>query len=150
MENTLENRLKFYAQHLGQNMIIDSDSFRTENGNDIIHTTLVSVSLKGIECSGWIPEVEHTALELKPLSMISDEDKIIIDNIEGVGDEENPEGSFNYGEEYWRCHYINGSFIRFPLLETYQYLQSKGYAVPFMGLSVEKQIEYGWIKQASH
>jgi len=28
----------------------------------------------------------------------------------------------------------------------YQYLQSKGYALPYMGLSVEQLIEYGWIK----
>lgn len=26
------------------------------------------------------------------------------------------------------------------------YLRSKGYAIPYMGLTVEKQIEYGWIK----
>lgn len=26
------------------------------------------------------------------------------------------------------------------------YLRSKGYAVPFMGLSVETLIEYGWVR----
>ena len=31
-------------------------------------------------------------------------------------------------------------------LNLYDYLRSKGYALPYMGLSVEKQIEYGWIK----
>lgn len=26
------------------------------------------------------------------------------------------------------------------------YLRSKGYALPYMGISVEDQIKYGWIK----
>lgn len=30
--------------------------------------------------------------------------------------------------------------------EEITYLRSKGYALPWMGLSVEQQIEYGWIK----
>lgn len=29
---------------------------------------------------------------------------------------------------------------------TYDYLRSRGYALPFMGISVEQQIEAGWIK----
>lgn len=32
------------------------------------------------------------------------------------------------------------------LIETIDYIRSKGYALPWMGLSVEQQIEYGWIK----
>ncbi|WGQ15544.1 hypothetical protein [Sphingobacterium faecium] len=32
------------------------------------------------------------------------------------------------------------------ILHAYDFLRSKGYALPFMGLTVEKQIEYGWIK----
>lgn len=34
----------------------------------------------------------------------------------------------------------------YQVLEAYQYLQSKGYALPFMGYTVEELIEAGWIK----
>jgi hypothetical protein len=32
------------------------------------------------------------------------------------------------------------------IIKSHQYLVSKGYALPYMGLSVEQLIEYGWIK----
>lgn len=137
MENTLENRLKFYAQHLGQNIIIDSDCFRSENGNDIIHTKLVSVSLKGIECDGWIPVTEHTALELKPLSLITDEDYKKVFRSEIM----NPEHPSDDIELDGR---IGG--IKLSDITTADFLRSKGYSLPWMGLSIEKLQEYGWIK----
>ena len=31
------------------------------------------------------------------------------------------------------------------VLNVYDFLRSKGYALPWMGLSVEKLVEYGWV-----
>jgi len=39
------------------------------------------------------------------------------------------------GNEYWRCH-----------TQASDYLRSKGYAFPWMGLSVNEMVEAGWIK----
>ncbi|AZA74762.1 SAM domain-containing protein [Chryseobacterium indoltheticum] len=123
MENTLENRLKFYAQHLGQNMIIESDCFKSENGNDIIHTQLVSVSLKGIECNNWIPVTEHTALELKPISSMTDEDA------KKLGFRDCDHFNFDANPDAWKDE-----------------LRLLGYAVDWVNLSIEKQIAFGWLK----
>lgn len=127
MENTLENKAKFFALYWGQELL---------NGTGLVYSATMKTRLSD----------NGDYLELKPLSSITDEEKRIIDEMEGVGDEENPEGYFNYGNKYENCYYRNGDFVRFPLLETYQFLQSKGYALPWMGLSVEKMVEYGWIK----
>lgn len=71
--------------------------------------------------------LEHDSwyLNLKPLSSISDEDKnSILEFVEKV----------------------------IPISETYatvfsiDYLRSKGYALPYLGLSVEDLINAGWIK----
>ncbi|MGI9582619.1 hypothetical protein ACR1PO_15595 [Chryseobacterium sp. RRHN12] len=131
MENTLENKAKFFAQYWGQRV-----------GNFIGSTGLFTISQLYLKKS----VVKQSWLELKPLSSITDEDKIRIKKIENIGDEENPEAYFHFGNTYNQSYYSNEGFERFMLLDTYQYLQSKGYALPWMGLSVEKQIEYGWIK----
>lgn len=174
MKNTLENRLKFYAQHLGQNIIIDSDCFSSENSNDIIHTTLVSVTLKGIECDGWIPVTEHTSLEFKPLSAITDEDALELATLM------NPPFGFSANSTVIKTKLkttvINGNHsldIGFKVdtlskgfILKYEnkpqsmfanegiifcdFLRSKGYALPWMGLSVENLVEYGWIKIKDH
>ncbi|OBW43498.1 hypothetical protein AB670_00027 [Chryseobacterium sp. MOF25P] len=134
MENTKENRLKFYAQHLGQNMIIDSDCFRSENGNDIIHTTLVSVSLKGIECDGWIPVTEHTALELKPISLITAED------VQELG-----WSDIDSFKKYYNSKKDKGCLFAVDI----DGLRQLGFATSWNGLSVRKLQEYGWIKLKS-
>jgi hypothetical protein len=32
------------------------------------------------------------------------------------------------------------------MFELHDYLRSKGYALPWMGLSVDELVEYGWVK----
>ena len=46
----------------------------------------------------------------------------------------------------WNRYALN--FPNFNDIESYEadYLRSRGYAMPFCGLSVEQQIEYGWVK----
>lgn len=143
MKNTKENRLKFYALHLGQKMIIDSDCFRSENRNDIINTTLISVSLKGIECDSWIPETEHTSLKLKPLSSITDKDLRAI----GFTFSPNTKVDINFSVDSYFQHWTlsNGS-SGYLTLKDFDYLRSQGYALPWLGLSVENMVQYGWIK----
>jgi hypothetical protein len=64
-------------------------------------------------------------LELKPLSSITDEDKKFLTDI--------MQNTQAFDEDY-------GS------LYSADYIRSKGYALPFMGVEVEILIEYGWVK----
>lgn len=133
MENTIENKEKFFAQYWGQENLIRINVSENDSG-------LFPV------LSQFFTNNSH--LELTPLSKITDEDAYEVgshlhDSILHVpdlksiayslvhfweSDLEHPDYSLNQGE------YI-ASLLR-----------SKGYALPFMGLSVEKQLEYKWIK----
>lgn len=73
------------------------------------------------------PYLIKTHLLLKPLSSITDEDA------EEAG----------ISNKRLKQH-ILFPHIMTPLMS--EILKSKGYALPYMGLSVEKLIEYGWVK----
>lgn len=124
MKNTLEIRLKLYSAYLGSDIIIDSDCFQSEGKNEIIKTKLVSVHLRGsIECDGWIPEITHTYLELKPLSSITDEDA------KKLGYRDSDHFKIDANELYWKDE-----------------LRLLGYAINWVGLTVEELLNFGWIK----
>ena len=70
--------------------------------------------------------IKHSWLQLKPLSKISDDD----------------------AEE---CGYDNAKYFLsdnylFNSVKIFDYLRSKGYALSYLGLSVEEMVEAGWIK----
>lgn len=104
MENTLENKAKFFGNYLGQEIAFDKAGFKA----------LVYDAIK----PSWI---ESFYLELKPLSHITDEDAI----------------NLGYG-------YV--SHLKSNLDRNIDQLRNLGYALPWMDLSVEDLIEYGWIK----
>jgi len=102
---------------------------------------------------------------LKPLSSITDEDavkvaKILHPNVKEwqkpyrergntwVDADDDSEYYLCFSEELFETQ--GNSFITYgeflKVLSATDYLRSKGYALPFMNLSVEKQLEYGWIK----
>lgn len=127
MENTEENKRKFFAQYWGQEV-----GFSKEYN-----------SLYGIGQIYDISVVDY--LLLKPLNQITDEDLININFFEGNFDEVNFEFLPDSYEYHWKVSGIlcNEGFLA---LKDFDYLRSKGYALPWMGLSIEKLIEYGWIK----
>lgn len=161
MENTLENKSKFFAKYYVQK---------------VAKSPLLNDELPNQRC---YPELALNPnnvfyLELTPLSQISDEDAIevakLIDNapffthkkweIKRVDNEPASylkvfsEKSHHYYEidfdgYLWYKDEYTAEMPPFALpnyLDAYDYLRSKGYALSFNGLSVEKQIEYGWIK----
>jgi hypothetical protein len=76
--------------------------------------------------------ISQSWLTLKPLSSISDEDAEFIDL---QSEDYNEDGWFD-GEGifyYWASFDVD-------------YLRSKGYALPWMGLSVEEMVQADWIK----
>lgn len=116
MENTLENKAKFFAQYYNQHVLYFTQSFLRK----VDHLVLSHVE-------------DSDYLELKPLSSITDEEhKEIL---------ENP----IYNTEKSVQKNKIGNYYTSDIAIT-DYLRSKGYALPFMGISVKKLVEFGWIK----
>lgn len=126
LENTLENKERFLAQYWGQKCGKNKYCNLSVNKSNILNIT-------------------H--LELKSLSQISDEDCILIFNkfytdsnlysdTKKIYDIKNAIKS-NFSEDV----VFEEDFIFYT-----DYLRSKGYALPYMDLSVEDLVEYGWVK----
>ena len=128
LENTLENKSKFFAQYWGQDVLCRV--IFGKNKNEIIMHNTPCSNLK-------LGEIIDSYLELKPLSRISDEDAIEISK-------EYPAFGSNIRNS------VKELFQEFDDLElsikTGDYFRSKGYALPYMDLSVEDLVEYGWVK----
>ena len=153
-QNTLENKSKFFAQYWGQHVLYFSSDFLRKIDN---------LTLDSIENDDF--------LELKPLSQISDEDAINVAKLvspmlfEGRG--KNGGHYIDKSETWWYSVKHNGKTLMVDIdldgyifeydeVEEYKrpsrsligtdYLRSKGYALPWMDLSVEDLVEYGWVK----
>ncbi|TDO21917.1 hypothetical protein [Pedobacter duraquae] len=174
MENTLENKAKFFAQYFAQ--VVYNNRNYPEEKTQKLDSTLMSYTDK------------YDFLTLKTLLSIADEDLIHVARLA----HERPGHDFKvtrnkdifyvqtdydrvginyfismmpryasvcatmnfakYKDEGFKSYTINIGKVNLsserPIayIAIVDYLRSKGYALPWMGLSVEKQIEYGWIK----
>ena len=132
LENTLENKAKFFAQYWGQYVLYFTSDFLRKIDN---------LTLDSVENDDY--------LELKPLSQISDEDAIEVSKIFGLG---NLSGAIKELILSIFRTSINDSGTTSSTngiknwLHVFDYLRSKGYALPYMDLSVEDLVEYGWVK----
>ena len=123
-----ENKAKFFALYWGQ------EFFEWKYPEHATSTCVIKPVLGFIEnytqC-GW--------LNLKPLSQITDEDAFLISKLIGV-----------YMEDVY--DWLTGDCMHedfqnpFTFLHATDYLRFKGYAIEWMGLSVEEMLEAGWIK----
>lgn len=129
MENTIENKAKFIAFYWGQ--YVGMYKFPFEE------------ILQGMVDEKCFIDIAY--LVLTPLSQITDEDAIeVIKILQSIGI-----GSTAMREP--KEYLLNGSLMNqfgtFQLMApVVDYLRSKGYALPWMGLSVEQLVEYGWIR----
>lgn len=116
-----ENKAKFFALYWGQSLLPVS-YWGSNNKID-----------EGVFYSKNTREFESSWLDLKPLSQISDEDAKVIDL----------QSAEDYSENgWWDKH---GDFYYWASFDV-DFLRSKGYAIPWMRLSVEEIVEAGWIK----
>lgn len=154
MENTLENKIKFFSQYYGQRLLKGGRWRGTKPVNEAL----------------WCYMGNDKYLQLKPISLITDEeakeliklrfeyDKGNVKDILGIkvklisrkSDINSISITAIISHKNWADFtdsilITSDSRILYVLVD---YLRSKGYALPWMGLSVEKQIEYGWIKLA--
>jgi hypothetical protein len=136
-----ENKGKFFALYWDQ-MVLCSDLY---GDNGLIYS--ITMSIKNIE-EYW--------LQLKPLSSISDEDAIEVAKLDSSV-------NWNFGTfGVWKNTFgativSNGQGLIQKYAQTiidisfltpvqFDYLRLKGYALPWMGLSVDQMVEAGWIK----
>jgi len=162
MENNRENKARFMALYFGQRIMNwhqwDEDAVRS-----LVDFKVPMRTNKGID-DGW-----H--VELRSLSLITDEEAIDVAEIEGYNDYVNITRSsdgklylspWRAEGEYWQIPFfiINTKeyFMEWDNREEYEenrtlgvgvsaydYLRSRGFALPYLGLTVEQQVAYGWV-----
>lgn len=135
IENTLENKSKFFAQYWYQDVFVFVPNMQTYK---ITKSRFNAETLKN-----------PCYLQLKPLESISDEDAIEVIGLVEFKLKQNDKSSGYFGMS------ASGIFVdtlnvhgESYLIDKYNidYLRSKSYALPWMGLSVQDLIDYGWIK----
>jgi len=127
MENTLDNKSKFLAQYWGQKVLSIS-------GREYLYINNIVDD----------PNLHVLSLRLKPLSSITDEDAIDVVKIHGVVNS----AQYGYITEFSPIEKIKIFIksINYWRSDIADYIRSKGYALLYLDLSVEQQIEYGWVK----
>ena len=153
-QNTLENKAKFFSQYFSQHVLYFSSDFLRKIDN---------LTLDSIENDDF--------LELKPLSQISNDDAIEVAKLvspmlfEGRGKngghyiDKSEIGLYSVkhdGKTLMVDIDLDGYVFEYDEIDEYKrpsrsligtdYLRSKGYALPYMDLSVEDLIDYGWVK----
>lgn len=125
MENTLKNKAQFFALYYRQDVYCNKN---------LKNCTLV------YDCLIYPEKTEY--LELTSLSQITDKDALWLGkNVNQYCD--------SYQDDLKYCKDLTERMQRNNHLinsEQADYLRSKGYALPWMDLSIEDLIEYGWIK----
>lgn len=125
---TLKNKERFFAQYW--QLVVGMRSFGIQTRH-VNRDFLDPIYL------------DESYLELKPLSSITDEDAIEVAKI-----------CFVDIDEDWYPMFVDD--VRkediFPCgdRDVADYLRSKGYALPWLGITVEEMVEAGWIKLTSN
>lgn len=162
MDNTQDNKQQFFAQYYRQKVIVFNE--QNINTRDKLTPQLVD-----IVTLSW-PLIKYGVLELTPLSSITDEHaiqacevaynlsftygakwttkrdrEIGFITIKSKSSHHSFDLDFNsgiveqYQDEFNRTENIMDHYA------VCDYLRSKGYALSFMGLSVDQLVEYGWV-----
>lgn len=132
MENTLENKAKFFALYWGQNR-------RGWHENEKPSTSILSTYIRKAY-------IKSTCVFARPIASITDEEAVRVSEIltdsEGLAHPLN-ESQIAFHANRGRAHVLPSRQVRSDVAD---YLRSIGFAVPYMGLSVGKLVEYGWVK----
>lgn len=146
MENTLENKKKFCGLYWGQE-IMENPFFPELGCTRIVtiekfFTVDTRLNLKSVKSI-----TDHDAIELMKIKLLST--GINEDEIKTIKIESRTSDGFTFIIKYKNWASSREGFVfngQSNPLSFYDYLRSEGYAIPFMGLSVEKLISYGWVK----
>lgn len=132
MENTLQNKAKFFAQYWGQELI------QAEGYESKFNVTDMYVG--GFDGKEW--------LELKPLSSITDEDLLKIAELLSWRSTMQ-ESSILAQTKELLLNQSQTNLYREHWSDIVDKVRELGYAHKWNSVTVEQQIEYGWIKLKS-
>lgn len=130
MENTLENKAKFFAQYFGQKVANIQHPF----GEDYMG------QVEGL----FIDGINY--LELKPLSMIIDEDVLKISELLSWSSKISESAIIAQTKELLQSKQFQTNLYRENWSDIVDKVRELGYAHKWNGLSVDTMIEYSWIK----
>lgn len=135
MENTLENKTKFFAQYYGQKIFICP----INEDNNVQKVGATYLTKYGVNIR---------ALKLTNIVDITDDD------CKGVSDLCGGAKSVSagreilcaiFGKEVFKNRYACNPPIKY-VGQICDYLRLKSYCIPYNGISINKLIEYGWVK----
>lgn len=132
LENTLDNYEKFVCQYWLQN-VLRLKAYPNTPLQINTHTVLKYL------------HNNQTFLELTPLHLISDEDAIKIAEIFGTKDDLLFVGKFLCNGMFDNSGDCEENILYNSNAKAVDYLRSKGYSLPYNGLSVEEMISRGWV-----
>lgn len=144
MENTLENKAKFFAMYWNQPVaIITKGSYTHPKGT--IHLVDKN-TISSVESEKF--HKHRYSLELKPISSISDEDAEYCIGKTECSMRKNDPNSGDYGmspSSIFVNSIIGDSSYHIGRREA-DYLRSKGYAIKWIDKTVKDQVSDGWVK----
>lgn len=132
-----ENKVKFFMLYYGQRVLKFSQN---APATQVVERGMIDHAIRF--------NFEEKCLSLNPLSSITDEDAIEVAKIcrKANMDDQTKEVCIDEGRK------VAMNFTLFNLLLTnttlllIDFLRSRSYALPWMGLSVDELIEAGWVK----
>lgn len=147
MENTIENKARFFSLYLGQ-MISYPDI-----DDKIKVNKLVSVGFDEIQvnykrkikgCSGDILSFNYNGNHnCNALSA-----KLILTDIKNITDDDTKLLGYQNSDEFFlkKCLLIYDNWCDNLSYKNVDILRTKGYALPYLDSSIEQLLEYGWIE----
>lgn len=138
MNNNLENKSRFFALYWGQEIYRNIYWVQEESKIEIRSNVMQTLG-----------NISNGILILKPLSSITDEDAIEVSSILGIDNEAMVHHGRLFVDRIMGKRAGNSQdncYLTYTSMWACDYLRSKGYALPFMGESIETLIKYGWIK----
>ncbi|HYG84563.1 MAG TPA: hypothetical protein VD907_06845 [Verrucomicrobiae bacterium] len=138
-ENTPENKARFFALYFGLEVCYRNNDPYNRKGDVCAYTFSRDNKVK-----------KDAYLELRPLSDITDEEATTLlcmvhpDAIFESVSADCHGMTINYSEGIF--HYSFGFHIKGAPADRADYLRSRSFALPYMGVSVETFVEWGWIK----
>jgi len=124
MENTAENKERFFAQHFGQKVLILNER--------------PDPYVLNLNSMFWVrdPDSKSIHLQLRSVDMLTDGERAKYLSLSPTTQDalEALEGRLLVADEMQKWEHL------------ITWLRSIGIAIPFMGLSVDQLISYGWVK----
>lgn len=166
MENTIENKGKFISQYWTQDVLrlsdypntkiqINSQTIFERGYNNNSYLELTPLSMISDEDSIEVANILSFCRHVKYWDVLNMMNRNDLQWVQVIGTASKKDDSVVGGNIFihksgrieWDWDDKNEfSDYELRIYSAYQYLLSKGYALPYIGLSVDEMIEYGWLK----